>query len=227
MDNTHIKILAMKPIINDTLSTIFAGTAVLADYDDDAGYFIRDINQQYGADGLIKHQLVPTSLLEEKQLHFNTGYPFVVHELKLVEQDVNAYVRNFLKFMNNIFKDVIFCYKLNITFDKFDEKGSNYFFNFNKPKPLSCRMIIEINCFDSVKNKYLMSNNIDRVVIFFEKVGKKMVIKDQVKLFEKMNDIKNQVLEKLENIDLEFNFDFSMSEKEFERELMLIDMIRI
>lgn len=225
MDNIDAKILAMKPIINQTLSTIFDDTACLAYYDEDGGYFVRDINQQYGTEGFIKHQLVPTSLLEGRQLHFNTGYPFEVHEFKLVEPELNIYVRNFLRFMEKTLQNVIFCYKLNITFDKFDEQGDNYFFNFNKPKPLSCRIIIEINSADH--SKYLMATNIDRIVIFFERVGKKMQIKDQSVLFEKMNEIKKILLLKLENIDSEVDFNLFMSEQDFKKELSLIDMLRI
>jgi len=227
MDNTNTKILAMKPIINKTLSTIFDGTACLADYDQDNGCFVRNINHQYGTEGFIKHELVPTSLLEGKQLHFNTGYPFIVDELILIDKKVQSYIKNLLSLIKKALNEVIFYYKLNITFDKFDEKGDDYFFNFNKPRAMSCRLIIEMYPISNSDNKVLLSKNIDRFVVFFKRIEKEMVIVEQKQLFEKMNLIKEHMISKIDYVDACLNLDIFMSEHDFKNELTVIDMIRI
>jgi hypothetical protein len=219
-------ILAMKPIINDSLAAIFGNNVCLASYNEQDKHFFRNIHDVVNNPSF-KHELVPTSLLGDKQLHFNYGYPISTDEFSLIDKQLETYIKNLFRLVESALNKVMFMFKLNITFDKFNENGNHYFFNFNKPKAMSCRLTFEIQAKDYKYDHFLLAENIDRFVVMLNRSGKNMVVTNFSKVIEDMNTIKEGVLS-ISNVNISgLSLDLSQAEVDFQRELSVIDMVRI
>lgn len=92
---------------------------------------------------------------------------------------------------------------------------------------MSCRLTFEIQAKDYKYDQFLLAENIDRFVVMLNRSGKNMVVTNFSKVIEDMNTIKEGVLS-IAKVDISgLSLDLSQNELDFQRELSVIDMVRI
>lgn len=211
----NAQILAMKPFINETLSSIFDDTVCLASYNKRKDAFFKSItslNQDQ------KNELVPTSLVNQKQLHFGNGHPIEVDDITFTDKILENWVKNLFSLVEASFENVILLYKVNMTFDQVNDNQ----------KAISCRVIFEIHSKFNTYENHLKDKNMNKLVIFFRRTEKDMNVYELNKLMANMNLMKKEILTIFPDIDNDgLLFDLAQPEENFMKNLAIIDMFRI
>lgn len=211
----NTQILAIKPFINESLSSIFEDTVCLASYNKRKDEFFKSItslNQDQ------KKELVPTNLMNQKQLHFGNGHPIEVDDITFTDKTLENLVRNLFRLVESSFQNVILLYKVNMTFDQFNENENNCLLNVNKPKAMSCRVIFEIHSKIHTCENHLKDKTMNKLVIFFRRTAKDMSVYEPNKLIANMDAMKKEILTIFPDIDNDgLLFDLGQPEEDFKK----------
>ena len=221
----NAQILAMKPFINEALSSVFEDTVCLASYNKRKDEFFKSITSLNKDQ---KKELVPTNLMNQKQLHFGNGQPVEVDDIIFTNKTLENRMKNLFRLIEAAFENVIFLYKVNMTFDQFNENESKSLFSFNKPKAMSCRVIFEIHSKFHTYENHLRDKNMNKLVIFFRRIEKDMPVYELNKLMVNMDLMKKEILTIFPDIDNDgLLFDLGQPEENLKKNLAIIDMFRI
>ena len=222
----------LSPIVNETITAIFATQRVMAHHDTELNKFTI----------LEPHAFLFPSTFNriENCIHFTSE--FIEHEdqFSFFDKEVENYLKNIIRLIRQSATHLIFSYRLNISFDELDKEMDDIS-NLSKPIKLrSFRLIVKLyqldgtyytshsKSFQKFNKLYEENYHLNRFVVFGKIVNDDMVIVDRAKLFEKINLTKQDILLKFTDCSLtDLDFDLSKPPEDFEKELLVIQMSRI
>jgi hypothetical protein len=219
----------LTPILNEAITSILGSKRVIAHHDIELNKFTMTENSF----------LFPSSFNRiENCIHFTPE--FIDHEddFSFFDREVENYLKNIIRLIRQSSSQLIFSFKLNITFNHFEEIVSETTALPNSTLK-SFRLIIKIYELDDYNKNSTISfsqfnkiydkdSHFNRFVIFGKTVNDDMVIINRLKLFENLNTLKQDILLKYPDFLLhDLDFDLSKPPEEFEKELLVLEMSRI
>jgi len=220
----------LTPILNDTITSILGAERIIAHHDIRLNKFTMTENAF----------LFPSSFNRvENCIHFTPE--FIDHEddFSFFDKEVENYLKNIIRLIRKSSRLLIFKFNLNMTFNQFEERVNKTTLLSNSVKLRSFRLIIKIQLNDNYnKNPYVSRREVNklydkdrcfnRFVIFGKIIDGDLLIIDKVRLFEKINVTKKEILlEVPESLRNDLDFDLSKPPEDFEKELLVLDIARI